>query len=295
MFNVIGTVIFVALASLLPFARWVESLAPDNIRLQIALVHIIFNVVTTLLLLPLARWMEKLACLLVQDKAGLDEPMKLKYFDARLLKTPPIAVAQLYNEVQRMGEIAAENFEAAVECFVTWDEDKAAAVTRREDVLDFLHKEITDALVAVKGLALNEEDTRLAGSLFHVVTDMERVGDHSQNILDSAQMRQREEIKFTPKAVGELEQLAGLVRSQLGEALRLLRTRDADAGVLTRVEAAEQEIDDMTEALRVHHVERLKNRKCSARNGMIYLDILTNLERVGDHAENIATSADVQA
>lgn len=291
LFNVIGTVLFVILAATLPFANWIEGLAPDNIRLQIALVHIIFNVVTTLLLLPLAQWMEKLACLLVRDESEMGEQMKLKYFDARLLKTPPIAVAQLFNEVQRMGEIAVENFEAAMECFSAWDEDKANAVNRNEDVLDFLCKEITAALVEVKGLGLNEEDTRLAGSLFHVVTDMERVGDHSQNILEGAFLRQSEQIKFSQKAVGELEQLAGLVRSQLGEALRLFRSRDVDAGVLAQVEAAEQEIDDMTEALRAHHVERLKNRKCSARNGMIYLDILTNLERIGDHAENVASSA----
>ena len=291
LFNVIGTAIFVGIAALLPFAQWIEGLAPDNIRLQIALVHIVFNVVTTALLLPLAGWMEKLACRLVPDQQAGVEPMRLKYFDQRLLKTPPIALAQLVQEVERMGRIAQDNFEQAMTCFSAWDEDRAAAVTRHEDVLDFLYKEITDALVALKGMDLNEADARLAGSLFHVVTDMERVGDHSQNILEGAQMRQSEGVKFTQKAVGELEQLAGLVRSQLGEALRLFDTRDADAGVISRVEAAEQEIDDMTEELRARHVERLKNRKCSARNGMIYLDMLTNLERIGDHAENIASSA----
>ena len=291
LFNVIGTAIFVGIAALLPFAQWIEGLAPDNIRLQIALVHIVFNVVTTALLLPLAGWMEKLACRLVPDQQAGEEPMRLKYFDQRLLKTPPIALAQLVQEVERMGRIAQDNFEQAMTCFSAWDEDRAAAVTRHEDVLDFLYKEITDALVALKGMDLNEADARLAGSLFHVVTDMERVGDHSQNILEGAQMRQSEGVKFTQKAVGELEQLSGLVRSQLGEALRLFDTRDADAGVISRVEAAEQEIDDMTEELRARHVERLKNRKCSARNGMIYLDMLTNLERIGDHAENIASSA----
>jgi len=126
-----------------------------------------------------------------------------------------------------------------------------------------------------------------------VVNDMERVGDHSQNILEAAQMRHDEEIKFSGKAIGELEDLSAKVLGQLEEAMRIFRGQVGSDAELGRLEACEQEIDNLTEALRVHHVERLKNRKCSARNGMLYLDMLTNLERIGDHAENIATSVDV--
>jgi len=146
--------------------------------------------------------------------------------------------------------------------------------------------------VEVKGLDLNEADAQLVGSLFHVVSDMERIGDHAQNILDSAVARQQEGIRFSSKAQGELDQLSGLVRSQLSEALRLFSAQDADTAILDRVDMAEQEIDDMTEALRARHVERLKARKCSAKGSMVYLDMLTNLERIGDHAHNIAACAD---
>jgi phosphate:Na+ symporter len=116
------------------------------------------------------------------------------------------------------------------------------------------------------------------------------VGDHSQNILEAAQLRHKEEIKFSEKAVKELDDLSAMITKQLDRAMEIFSKQDTRAVALKQVEDVEQEIDDTTEALRQHHVDRLKQHKCSAKNGMIYLDILTNLERIGDHAENIATS-----
>ncbi len=291
LFNVIGTVIFVIIACCLPLASWVEMLSPGNLKLQIAIVHILFNVTTTALLLPAASWLEKLACLLIKGAVSTAEKMKLLYFDARMLKTPPIAVAQLFNEVQRMGGIAMGNFQRAMECFNEWDAKKSEELARNEDVLDYLNREITDSLVEVKGLDLSEKDTKLVGSLFHVVNDMERIGDHSQNIMESAQLKNQDEVKFSPKAVQELESLSNLVRAQVQRSLDMFKAQVTDNVLLGEVESVEDEIDTTTEALRSHHMDRLKNHKCSAKNGMIYLDMLTNLERIGDHAENIATSA----
>jgi len=179
-----------------------------------------------------------------------------------------------------------------MECFDEWNDEKASEINRNEDVLDFLNKEITTCLVEVKVLDLNEDDTRLVGSLFHVVNDMERIGDHAQNILEAAQLRQQEDIKFSPKAIQELDTLSEMVNGQLDLAMKNFREQIAGEASRKVVETTEQQIDDMTEALRQHHVDRLKQHKCSAKNGMIYLDILTNLERIGDHAENIATSVD---
>ena len=245
LFNVIGTVLFMIISLALPFAEWIAALSPDNMRLQIALVHIVFNVVTTMLLLPMAGLLEKAACLIVHDKADQREGMTLKYFDTRLLTTPPIAVEQLFKEVQRMGAIAEANFTGAMACFREWDQERA-----------------------------------------------ERVGDHSMNLLDSARLKKEDNVKFSDKATKELETLAAKVDEQLQTALQLFRAQSTNADTLAKVEQVEEEIDKETEALRDHHVERLKNKKCSARNGMLYLDMLTNLERIGDHAENIATSVD---
>ena len=291
LFNVIGTVIFIILALILPIHTWIQAAVPGNISMQISLTHIIFNSVTTVMLLPFASVLEQLACILIHDDGMVGEAMKLQYFDQRMLNAPAVAAEQLFNEVKRMGNIARANFVRAIECFDQWDEDKAEEIGRNEEVLDFLNREITTYLVEVKGLDLGEQDTLLVGSLFHVVNDMERVGDHSQNILEAAQLRHNEEIKFSDKAVQELDDLSSRVTSQLDLALELFAKQDNRSVAIKQVEDAEQAIDDITEALRQHHVERLKQHKCSAKNGMIYLDILTNLERIGDHAENIATSA----
>lgn len=291
LFNVIGTVIFVIIACCLPLASWVEAISPGNLKLQIAIVHILFNITTTALLLPAASLLEKLACLLIKDDGTTAEEMKLLYFDARMLKTPPIAVAQLFNEVQRMGGIAMGNFQRAMECFNEWDEKKSEELARNEDVLDYLNREITDSLVEVKGLDLSEKDTKLVGAMFHVVNDMERIGDHSQNIMESAQLKNQDAVKFSPKAVQELESLSNLVRAQMQRSLDMFKAQITDDTLVGEVESVEDEIDATTEDLRSHHMDRLKNHKCSAKNGMIYLDMLTNLERIGDHAENIATSA----
>ena len=290
LFNCIGTVIFIILALILPMHTWIQNLVPGNISMQISVTHITFNFVTTVLLLPFANVLEQLACILIRDDGAAGVAMRLEHFDQRMLNAPAVAAEQLFNEVKRMGGIAKSNFVKAIECFDDWNDDKAEEVARNEEVLDFLNHEITTYLVEVKGLDLNPQDTLLVGALFHVVNDMERVGDHSQNILEAAQLRHNEEIKFSEKAVKELDDLSGLITAQIDRALDLFSRQDSSAAAIEQVEKTEQEIDDITEALREHHVDRLKQHKCSAKNGMIYLDILTNLERIGDHAENIATS-----
>ena len=294
LFNIIGTVIFIIFALIAPLHTWIQNMVPGNISMQISVTHIIFNLGTTVLLLPFATVLEQLACIIIRDDGQVGEAMRLEHFDQRMLNAPAIAAEQLFNEAKRMGEIAKANFVGAIECFDQWDDDKAAEVMRNEEVLDFLNHEITTYLVEVKGLDLNAQDTLLVGSLFHVINDMERVGDHSQNILEAAQLRHKEEIKFSEKAVKELDDLSAMITAQLDRAMEIFSKQDTRGILLSQVEAVEQEIDDTTEALREHHVDRLKQHKCSAKNGMIYLDILTNLERIGDHAENIASSVEKQ-
>ena len=291
LFNVIGTLIFIILAMVLPMAEWIVALVGENnIEMQISVTHIIFNFVTTVMLLPFSNVLEQLACILIRDDGAAGEAMKLKYFDQRMMNAPAVAAEQLFNEANRMGKIAKANFVRAIECFDQWDDEKAEEIARNEEVLDFLNHEITTYLVEVKGLDLSPQDTLLVGAMFHVINDMERVGDHSQNILEAAQLRHKEEIKFSEKAVKELDDLSAMITAQLDRAMEIFSKQDTSASVIKLVEDIEQEVDDTTEALREHHVDRLKQHKCSAKNGMIYLDILTNLERIGDHAENIATS-----
>lgn len=294
LFNILGSAIFIGIALAVPFADWIKTLSPDNVRLQIAFTHVVFNIGTTVILLPLAKGLEKMAWLFVRGTDPQREARRMNHFDPRLLATPPIAVSQLFKEVERMGELANRNFKLAMRCFLDADISAERQVQDTEEVLDYLNQEITTYLVEIKALDLGERDVHLVGSLFHVINDLERIGDHSINILEAAQKRVEDKIKFSSKAEQELADMNGRVSHMLDQALNVFNHQLTDEDILASIENEEQAVDDWTAALRDHHVERLKNRKCSARNGMLYLDMLTNLERIADHANNIASSVDVR-
>lgn len=292
LFNMIGTAIFVAVALLVPLADWIEALAGDNLRLQIAFSHIVFNVTTTLVLLPLSGLLEKLACLIVRGEDKPSEPMRLTYFDTRLFSTPPVAVQQLFREVLRMADIVTANYQFAMQYYFSPKELPLDEFENREEVIDFLNAEITQNLIDLKGLSLRQRDIHLSGSLFHVVNDLERIGDHSMNIVEIGTARKKEKIKFSGKAEHEIEELSAIVSSMLEKSIHIVREQITDVGVIGEVFELESRVDELSEQLAGHHVDRVKNRKCTPRNGMLYLDMLNNLERIADHADNLAASVD---
>jgi len=162
----------------------------------------------------------------------------------------------------------------------------------REDVIDFLNDEITQNLIEVEGLSLTQSDVHLVGSLFHVVNDLERIGDHSMNIIEIGQKRKTEKIIFSSKAEHEIEELSGLVTDMLNKSMHIVSKQITDTDIIGEVISLETQVDAMSEALADHHVERVKNKKCTPKNGMLYLDMLNNLERIADHADNLASSVD---
>ncbi len=293
LFNVLGTVMFVVIALALPLTDWIRMLAGDNLRLQIAVAHIIFNVTTTVVLLPLSSLLEKLAVGLVPGQdAPEGEPMRLQYFDRLLFKTPPVAVQQLFLEVQRMAELVMTNYRYAMESYFAPKAPPMEEFNNREEVIDYLNGEITQNLIEVEGLSLSPQDVHLVGSLFHVVNDLERIGDHATNIAEIGQKRKDEKIVFSAKAEHEIEQLSGIVTTMLEKSMHIVNRQITDGDVIAEVIALESQVDDMSEALANHHVDRVKNKKCTPKNGMLYLDMLNNLERIADHADNLASSVD---
>ncbi len=292
LFNVMGTAIFIAIALLLPFSEWIQSMAPDNIRLQIAITHVIFNVTTTVILLPMASVLEKAAWLIERGEDPVREPMSLQYFDPRLLNTPSIAAAQLFLEVKRMAQMTLKNFHNAIACYGKYDKDLAAEIASNEDVIDYLNQEITSCLVDVKATELPHKDFRMVGSLFHVINDLERVADHSVNMMEGAAFKDKEDIAFSHKAQSGLEELIGVVDNMLILAIDIFENQSTERALIDSIEEMEEKVDALTEELRDGHMERLKNKKCNVKNGMNYLALLSDLERVADHAENIATSVE---
>ncbi len=292
LFNVIGAALFIVLALVLPLASWIETLAGANLRLQIAFAHIIFNVVTTLLLLPISGLLEKLAYLVVRGEDKQQEPMRLEYFDARLFSTPPVAVQQLFREVQRMADIVAVNYRFAMQYYFAPKDLAVDEFDNREQVIDYLNAEITQNLIELKGLNLRADDIRLVGSLFHVVNDLERIGDHSMNIVEIGSARKKEKLRFSGKAEREIEELSGIVTSMLDKSIHIVKRQITDVEIIGEVIELESQVDKLCEALADHHVDRVKNKKCTPRNGMLYLDMLNNLERIADHADNLASSVE---
>ncbi len=290
LFNVLGTLMFVIIALALPFADWIRALAGDNLRLQIAFSHIIFNVTTTVVLLPLSTVLEKLAYVVVRGQDPEKEPMRLKYFDTLLFSTPPVAVQQLFREVQRMATLVMRNYHFAMQYYFAPKDLSLDEFTNREEVIDYLNEQITHYLIEAEGLHLNFKDTHLVGSLFHVVNDLERIGDHSENIIEVGSVRKKDKIAFSAKAEREIEELAGCVTAMLEKSIHIVDKQITDPDIIGEVEALENQVDDLTVSLADHHMTRVKHKKCTPKNGMLYLDMLNNLERIADHADNLATS-----
>ena len=293
LFNVLGTVMFVIIALVLPLSDWIRTIAGDNLRLQIAVSHILFNVTTTVVLLPLSGVLEMLAVRLVRGQDPAEgEPMHLMYFDKLLFTTPPVAVQQLFREVQRMADLVLTNYRFAMQAYFAPKDIPLDEFNNREEVIDFLNGEITQNLIEAEGLSLTQSDVHLLGSLFHVVNDLERIGDHATNIVEISQKRRDEKIVFSAKAEHEIEELSDIVSAMLDKSIHIVRKQITDAEIIAEVIALEAQVDDMSEALADHHVDRVKNKKCTPKNGMLYLDMLNNLERIADHADNLASSVD---
>jgi phosphate:Na+ symporter len=292
LFNVIGATLFIIITLTLPFTDWIIQLAGDNLRLQIAFAHVIFNVTTTLILLPMSSVLEKLSRLIIRGEDKLEEPMRLTYFDDRLFSTPPIAAKQLFREVIRMGELVKTNFTFAMEYFFSPKELPAEEFNNRENVIDFLNAEVTAKMIELRGMTLSSRDVHLMGSLFHVVNDLERIGDHATNIVEIGASRRKLKTKFSPKAEHEIESLYVIVNRMVTQSIEIVDKQIIDPEDIARVETDEAEVDRLCEELADHHVERVKNRKCTPKNGMLYMDLLNNLERIADHADNLATSVD---
>lgn len=288
LFNIIGATLFICISLFTPFISWVKMAAPDNILMQISIVHITFNVVTTAILLPLSDYLVKLACIVIPGEDEKREAKSLKFLDARILKTPPIAVAQVLKEVARMGDLARKNYLMAMDMLFTGNVEKMEELEDNEEVLNFLNTNITEYLVKINSLELEDNDRKLVGALFHVVSDFERIGDHGENIAEQAIQLQTTKTTFSEQALQELHQMQDKVISVLDDSCRLFQERKMDFDLAYRINSTEDSIDDMAKTCKENHVSRLNQSLCTAQGGAIYNDLITNLERIADHSTNIA-------
>lgn len=292
LFTVFGTVIFSLITVFTPFTSWVAAMSPDNVSLQISLVHIISTIVSTLVLLPCVNLITKISCMIIRGKKEEEEkePCRLKFVDERILKTPPIAVNQITKEIERMSTLSNKNYNMSMEALLNKDDKIISRVSENEEVIDYLNHTITSYLVRINSLPLEDHDLLKMGSYYHVVSDIERIGDHAENICEIASRIIENNEEFSEKAIEEIKELNELVENIISDTFDLFFARTNDPLLLEKISNAEQEIDDKTEEYKDNHVTRLSKGECSAAIGTLFMELLTNLERIADHSTNIAFS-----
>ena len=287
LFNVIGTGIFILIALLAPYVEWIEKLSPDPMA-QIAISHIVFNIVSTVVMFPFAKVLVKLSCLLVPGKDDSESEMHCKFIDDRLLNTPPFAVMQVSKEVARMAKLARDNFETSAHALINRSDKDLDKVMENEDVINYLNHHITSYLVKLNALDITDSDSDYIARVFHAINDIERVGDHAINLAEAAQHNIGEGLKFSDPAREELNQLCGSVVTLLERSMAAFDNQSLSDNEAKELSDLEEHIDDLTLECQDSHIFRLNRKECNTEAGMLYLNTITDFERVGDHAINIA-------
>jgi len=290
MFNIMGSFIYLLIIAAFPaIVSWVASISPDNIARQIANFHTLFNVSVTILLFPFAKPMVKLITRIIPEKNEPDRvEKKLVYLDERIAQTPSIALSQTLKELSRMGEISFDNFQRSLDAFFNHNEQRANRVLDVEKTIDYLTHHITHYLIEFRGMELSENDLVTMGSLHHVVIDLERIGDLSENIAEFSLSLAERRSTLSPEAQEELKLMADKTTETLRVSLDTFRLRDESN--LPLVGKLEQEVDDMKTLYMNNHVNRLQGKSCDPQVGVIFTNMVSTLERVADHANNIAFS-----
>lgn len=288
-FNIIGTIIiFVVLmaAGDVVLNIITKISGPDPGRC-VANAHTLFKICQVIILFPFTEGIVKLTYLAVpgEDKSD-DTEFELYYIGNKAMFSPTTAVVEAVRELEHMGALAYENLNRGLDALITLNEEKIDKVYQVEKQINFMNHAITDYLVKINQLTLPIDDSKSIGALFHVVNDIERIGDHAENLADSARNRLKDHISFSDAGLDELKNMSKKVNTILEYSIDMFahNTREHLQDIMN----LENEIDEMERRFQKNHVERLTKNECTAASGMIFSDTLSGFERVADHATNIA-------
>lgn len=287
MFNVIGTIIFVAIYY--PLNALIEFTFANSVvnALDIAIIHTSFKVVTTVILFPFIGMLEKLSYIVIRDKgvkgtSDSDEPV----IDERFMSTPAFAIAQCKTQTVKMAELARKNIIDAISLIKKWDKTIANQISETERTVDKYEDVIGTYLVRLSGQEMSYQDSRTASTLLHTISDFERISDHAKNIYASAKELHEKKIELSKKAQSELEVMFAAIEEIIDLTIKSMKDNDLYSAYL--VEPLEEVVDQLRTKLKSRHIKRLQKGSCSMETGFVYLDLLTNLERVSDHCSNVA-------
>lgn len=292
-FNVIGTILmFAALQiALEPIMNAILAISSGNPGRFVANTHTLFKVVQVMVLLPFSGLLVKLTYLIIPgDDKKVDDRDKyqLKYIGDHTVFNPATAVVGATKEIERMVSLAGENLNRAMNALITLDEDDIKTVYEVEKNINFLNHAITDYLVKINQTTLPIEDRKNIGALFHVVNDIERIGDHAENVADAAVQRKKTGVTFSKSAQREMGEMLDMVNTLVRFSVEMFSSGEEEH--LEDILHLEDAIDEKERELQRFHVERLTRNECTPEAGMIFSDIISGLERVADHATNIAFS-----
>ena len=289
LFNVVGSIIF--LIFLVPFTNyivWIAGTLGLEEKMQIAFAHGTFNVVNTLIQLPLIGvWAWVVTRLIPGEDTTIE--YKPKYLDKSLIsQSPSIAIGQAKQEIIRMGEYSVQGLQAAMQHINTYDKKHVNIATQIEEAINSLDQKTTEYLVAISKQSLSGHDSKVHNTLLENIRDIERIGDHVENLVELTEFKENNGAELSAEAMQELNDMLELVVETVSLAIQSLDKLDVEAA--KQALANEDQIDDMERKLRKHHIKRLNEGTCTGSAGVIFVDIISNLERVGDHAANIAES-----
>ena len=283
LFNILGTVVCLALFGIIDGLLAPAILDDSATHFGIAICHTIFNIVCTGLLLPAGNLLEKLVCRLVPDT---DEEEKVAELDERLLTTPPIALQQCRITAQEMANATAQTYRSGVQILSGYTAELAETVRKGERLTDHYEDILGTYLVKLSSLQLSEEDTAEAAALLKAINDFERIGDHSRNLMEAAEELHQKGTSLSPAAQTELKVLTDAVAQIIDLSFRAFLSMDLEAA--RSIEPLEEVIDDLKDQLRDRHIQRLQQGSCSIETGFVWSEVLTGLERIGDHCANLA-------
>lgn len=289
-FDFVGMLIFTPIALIFPqYAEWITTLS-DNGSVQVAIAHIIFKVVTAFVMLPFIKWVVKLSEVIIKPKEH-DTRLRFEFIDKKISENPISTALQIGSEVERMARLVRHNFVIACEGFLVMDNSKHRELEENEELINWLNHNISDFMITVTSKEITGDVSEYIGKLFHVITDLERIGDHAENIMRRVTIAKEENYEFSDIGIAEFKEIYEVDLELLDRALGAFTNKHLTDAEEHQLHYLEDTIDYLTLQAQDNHVQRLREKKCHTSSGVIFTKALQDLERVGDHSYNIAWAA----
>lgn len=290
LFNVFGTLIFLVICQLVPFTDWFVRMFPTNPSAQIANAHLVYKIVTTIILLPFANQLVKLATIILPDKDAENARPSLaercSHMSTYNVGNMAIIIANIRDELQYMFSITKENVGLSFDAVINHSMAHEAKLKENEDKIDTLNAQICQYISTIISKPMPAQDTEVISGYFRIVSNIERIGDHAMNLSGYVKFLSANNMSFSSRAITEIEKMRDVCLNSMNIFDNDMRTYHIEA--LTEIAQVEQRLDDMTDQYRKAQIERMKTTSCAPEASVIYSEMLTDIERMGDHLLNIA-------